>query len=83
MRPAHDDDEIGAGLGHHLCLEISAVHGLQIGDDRVIRKPRAEGLDGAEAFGENQRRPRLEPVDAGLDAHRGRIECLLERRQVE
>ena len=42
VRPAHDDDEIGAGLGHHLCLEITAVHRLQIGDDRMLREPRAK-----------------------------------------
>ena len=40
--PPHHDDEIGAGLGHHLGLEIPAVHRLQIGDDRVVRETARE-----------------------------------------
>ena len=38
VRAAHDDDEIGAGLRHHLRFEVPAVHRLQIGDDGVIGK---------------------------------------------
>ena len=79
----HHDDEAGARLRHHLRFEVAAVHRLQVRDDRMIGKPRAELLDRAEAFGEEQGRAGLEPVDAGVDRDRGRLERLVERRQVE
>src|SRR6476646_3411360 len=64
----HDDDEVGPGLGHHLRLEIPAVHGFQVSHDWVAGKTRAKLLDRVETFGQEQRRARFEPVDAGLDA---------------
>ena len=49
VRAPHDDDEVRAGLGHHLGLEIAAVHRLQVGDDRMLGKPRAQCLDRPQA----------------------------------
>ena len=49
----------------------------------MIGKPRAQPLDGAQALGEEQRRAGLEPVHAGLDRDRRRLERLVERREIE
>ena len=83
VRTAHHHDEIGARLRHHLGLEIPAIHRFQIGDDRMIGKPAAKLLDGAQALGQEQRRAGLQPVHAGLDRDRRRLECLVERREIE
>ena len=83
MGPSHHHDEVRARLGHHLGFEVTAVHRLQVGDDRMSREPRAKALDRPQPFGEDQRRTGLEPVDAGIDADRGSLQCLLQRGQVE
>ena len=83
VRTPHHHDLVGAGLGHHLGLEVAAVHGLQVGDDRVIRKPRPQRLDRAQAVSQEERRAGFEPVHAGRDADvRGR-EGLLQRCQIQ
>ena len=83
VRASHDDHEARAGLGHHLRFEIAAIHRLQIGDDRMIRKPLVKRLDGVEAFGEEQRRARFQPVDAGVDRDLRGLERVVEIREVE
>ena len=80
VRAAHHDDERRAGLGHHLGLEVPAVHRLQVGDDRMVREARAQRLDRAQPLRQDQRRAGLEPVDAGIDGDRGGLERLVERR---
>ena len=83
MGPRHHDDMRRAGLGHHLRLEIAAVHRLQIGDDRHPGKGLPQGADAMEPLGEDQRRPCLEPVDAGADGERRGVEGLVNVREVE
>ena len=83
VRASHDDHEARAGLGHHLRFEIAAVHRLQVGDDRMIRKLLVERLDGVEAFGEQQRRARFQPVDAGVDRDLRGLERFVEIGEVE
>ena len=51
--PAHHDDEIRARLGHHLGFEVTAVHRLQVGDDRMVGEPRAKAFDRPQPFGED------------------------------
>ena len=83
VRAPHDHDEVGARLRHHLGLQVAAVHDLEVGDDRMIGKAGAQPLDAADAMREDERRARLEPVDAGVDGDLGRLQRLVERRQVE
>ena len=70
VRAPHHDDEARARLRHHLGLEVPRIHRLQIGDDGVIGKPRAQRLHRAQAVREEERRARLEPVHAGIDGAR-------------
>ena len=49
----------------------------------MIGKAAAQLLDGAQALGQEQRGAGLQPVHAGLDRDRGRLECLVERREIE
>ena len=83
MRAAHHDDEVCARLGHHLRFEVPAVHGFQVGDDRMLRKLPAQRLHGVQSMGQQQRRARLEPVHAGVHRHGGGLERFIERRHVE
>ena len=83
VRAAHDDHEVGARLGHHLGLEISAVHRLQIGHDRMSREARAKLLDGMKPFGEEQRCAGFQPVDARFDADGCRVDRFVHRREIE
>ena len=75
VRAAHHHDEAGAGLRHHLRLEVAAVHRLQVGDDRDDResaraalRPRAALRRGAAACppraSRRRRRPRCRAVSS-------------------
>ena len=69
MVPAglHDDLEgflVGAGhhhhvgssrLGHHLRLEVAAVHRLQVGHDRDVRESLTQGADAVQTLGQDER----------------------------
>ena len=83
VRASHDDDQVGARLGHHFRLQVATVHRLEVGDDGVVREPAVELLDGAQALGQQQRRAGLEPVHAGCDGRLGHLERLGEVGQVE
>ena len=65
MRPRHHDDVGRAGPGHHLGLEVSAIHRLEIGDNRHPGKSLAQRPHPVQSLREDQRRAGLEPVDAG------------------
>jgi hypothetical protein len=45
VRPPHDHHVARPGLGHHLGLEIAAVHRLQVGHDGVVGKLVPQRLD--------------------------------------
>ncbi len=60
----HDDHMRGARLGHHLGLEVAAVHRLQVGHDRGLREGLAQGADAVEPFRQDERRARFEPIDS-------------------
>jgi AraC-like DNA-binding protein len=79
----HHDDVGGAGFGHHLGLEVAAVHGLKIGDDGRVRKGGAEGADAVESLGEDERGAGLEPVDAGPQGEGGGLEGFVDVGEVE
>ena len=79
----HDHHERRAALEHHLGFEISGIHRLEIGDDRVVRVFLVERLDRVQAFAEDERRADLEPVDAGLYGNLGRRQRVGHRLQVE
>ena len=73
----------GAGLGHHLGFEVTAVHGFEIGDNRRVRKSFAQRADAVEAFGEDQRGARFEPVDPGAEGECGGVEGFIDGGEVE
>jgi hypothetical protein len=83
VRAAHDDDEVGAGLRHHLRLEIAAVHRLQISNDGMVRKTGTQFLDGVEPFGQEQGRAGFKPVDSGLDADRGGLDRFVHVDEIQ
>ena len=45
---AHDHDEAGAGLRHHLSLEVPAIHGLQVRHDWMVWKADVQRFDSAQ-----------------------------------
>ena len=76
---AHDDHEAGAGLGHHLGLEVAAVHDLQVGDDRVGREALVQRLDGRA-----RRRARISGVPASSQSTPASTAiCAVSQRLVE
>jgi len=83
VRPRHHHDMRGPGLGHHLGLEVAAVHRLEIGHDRHVRKGRPQGPHAMQALGQDQGGARLQPVDAGPQGDRRRCDRLVEAREVE
>jgi hypothetical protein len=83
VRSPHDDNEIRTRLRHHLRFEIATVHRLQVGHDGVVGKPRAQRFHRAQPFGEQQRRPCFEPVDAGGNTDGRCLNRLVERGQVQ
>ena len=83
VRAPHDDDEIRSRLGHHLGLEIAAVHRLQIGHDGMIGKSFAQRFHGAQAFRQQQRCAGLQPVHAGGHGYASRFNRFVERGQIE
>ena len=83
MGPGHHDHVGGAGLGHHLGLQIAAVHRLEIGHDRHVGKRGSQRPHTVQAFGENQRRARLQPVDAGTQCQGRCLEGFVDIRQVK
>ena len=82
MGAGHHDDVGGAGFGHHLGLEITAVHRLEIGDDGRVRKRGAEGADAVESLGEDERGAGLEPVDPGPHREGGGLEGFVDVGEV-
>src|SRR5262249_18659940 len=80
---AHDDDERRAVPVHHLRLEVSGVHRLQVRDDRMIRILLMELRDRVQPLAEDERRADLEPVDARLDGDLRRGQRVGHRLQVE
>ena len=78
----HHDHVGRAGLGHHLRLQVAAVHRLEVGHDRGLREGLAEGADAVEALGEDERGARLEPVNPCPHGHRGRFQGLIDVREV-
>ena len=72
-----------ARLGHHLRLKISAIHGLQVCNDRDVRKPLSQFLYTMQSLGQNQRRPRLEPIHTCSQCHLCSFQSLINGRQVE
>src|SRR5262249_59951410 len=75
--------QLGPRLALHLRFEVTAVHCLQIRDDRMLGKSCTQCLDGSQALGENQRCARLQPVNSGLDTDRRCLERFIDRGQVE
>jgi len=78
----HDDHVGGACLGHHLRLEVAAVHRLEVGHNGRPGEGLPQRPHTVQALGEDQRRPGLQPVDAGTHRHRSRFERLIDVRQV-
>ena len=66
-RGAEHAHDAGAGLGRVLDLGAAGVHGLHVGDDRLLRELGLQGPDGAQALGLDQRRAGLDPVGAAGD----------------
>src|SRR5205085_10562411 len=64
-----------AGLGHHFGLEISAVHGLEIGDDGRFWKALSKRPYAVHSFRNDQWRAGFKPVDAGVHRHLRSGEC--------
>ncbi len=73
VRLSHHHDHVGAGLEHHFGFQPGAVHRFEIGDDGHIGKFAAQRTHTVQPLRQNQRRARLQPVDAG--AHRGVGDC--------
>lgn len=67
MRLAHHHHVRGPGLRHHFGFEVPAVHGLEIGHDRV-REFAAQPAHRLQTFGQNQGRACFQPIHAR--AHR-------------
>jgi len=79
----HDDDVGRAGLGHHLGLEVAAVHRLQVSDDWDLREALAQGAHAVQPLGEDERRAGLEPVHARPAGHGRGVEGLLDVGEVQ
>ena len=79
----HDHDVGGARARHHLRLEVAAVHRLEVGHDGMAREGRAQRLHAAQPFGEDERRPRLQPVHSRFDGDARRVQGLVEVDEVE
>ena len=79
----HHDHEGGPGAEHHLRLQVTGIYRLEIGHDRMLGEPVVQRAHRVQALGEDQRRARLEPVDARTHADlRGR-DRLVQAREVE
>ena len=83
MGPGHHDHVGGAGLGHHFGLQIAAVHRLEISHDRHVGKRGSQRPHAVQALGEDQRRARLQPVDAGTQCQGRRLEGFVDVGEIE
>ena len=81
--PGHHHDMRGASLGHQLGFQVAAVHGFQVGHDGRLRKPLSQGANAVHAFGDNQRRTGLQPVDASAQCHLGSGNGFLNRDNIQ
>ena len=63
---------------HHLGFQAGAVHGLEVDHDGRVGEVGAKGAHGVQAFGEQEGRADLEPVDAGFDRGAGEVEGFVE-----
>jgi hypothetical protein len=83
VRPRHHDDVRGPGLRHHLRLEVSSVHRLQVRDDRHPRESLAQRAHPAQPLGQDQRRPGLQPVHPRAQSDLGGAQGLVEIGEIE
>jgi len=56
---AHDDDHVGAGLGHDAGFAVAAIHDFHVGDDGGVGEGFAQRDDGGSALGHEQGACRL------------------------
>ncbi len=83
MGAGHHHHVGGSRPGHHLCLEVAAVHCLEVGHDRHLGEGGPQLPDTMQALGQNQRRAGLQPVNAGSTGDRCGLEGLIDIGQIK
>ena len=83
MRPSHYHHMSGTSFGHHFRFQVSAVHRLQVSDDRRVRKRGSQCADAVQAFRQDQRSTRFQPVNAGSNGEVSCFESFVDISEVE
>lgn len=83
MCPRHDDHMRCSRLGHHFGLQVAAIHGLEIGDNRGVGEGLSQGADPMQSFRQDQGSARFQPVDSGAHGQRGGFKSFVNVGEVE